>query len=55
MTIGSMVLCGCAASALSLGASAPGAMAQQGDQPAATGSNGLEEIVVTARRREEKL
>jgi iron complex outermembrane receptor protein len=31
------------------------APAQQGAQPAATGSAGLEEVVVTARRREEKL
>jgi iron complex outermembrane receptor protein len=31
------------------------AQAQQADQPAAAGGTGLEEIVVTARRREEKL
>ncbi len=41
------------ASTLVLGTALP-VMAQTADQPAASGGNGLEEIVVTARRKEEK-
>ncbi len=41
------------ASALAL-ATAPNAFAQQGDQPAASASDRLEEVVVTARRVEER-
>src|SRR6516165_3466685 len=55
MATRSMILCGCAAGALAFGATVPPAVAQPADQPAATAPNGLEEIVVTARRREEKL
>jgi iron complex outermembrane receptor protein len=46
----------CCTSALCAFSAANTAMAQGSDQPAATaGSQGLEEIVVTARRTEEKL
>ena len=46
----------CCTSALCAFSASDMAMAQGGDQPAATaGSQGLEEIVVTARRTEEKL
>jgi iron complex outermembrane receptor protein len=44
----------CATSLLAL-ACAQAALAQGGDQPMASNPSGLEEIVVTARRREEKL
>jgi len=46
-------LCG-TASLLVLGLTQP-AVAQSSDQPAASASNGLEEVVVTARRREERV
>ena len=44
----------CAATAMAALAGGPPVIAQT-DQPAATGSDQLQEIVVTARRREEKL
>src|SRR5450755_2259802 len=45
---------GSAASLLVLALAQP-AVAQQTDQPAASAGSGLEEIVVTARRREERV
>src|SRR5579859_1106407 len=47
----------CCSTALGALLAMPSAFAQQADQPAAAGSNGpgLEEIVVTARKTEEKL
>jgi iron complex outermembrane receptor protein len=46
-----LLTCSCLAGAFSI----TPAIAQQQDQPAASSGTGLEEIVVTARRREEKL